>query len=76
MSGTRGRPRCRTGKIRYATSAKAELELQLVRQQRLRDDQLLPDDARIEVRSYPCTKCGGHHLTSEDEVPYRKLRTR
>lgn len=70
------RPRCFTGKVKFATSGEAEAEL--VRAQGLRERGVTRlEIPKTEARVYPCINvCGGWHITSEEVPPSERPRRR
>lgn len=68
------RPRCPPGpygKVVLKTTAEAEEELTRAREMRARGHWRQPGE-KVETRFYPCTRCGGWHLTSEEEPPVER----
>lgn len=56
---------CPSGKHRYPTPAKARAALKLIRRSGARLAQPDGSAPKKPVRSYPCGRCGGYHLTSD-----------
>lgn len=64
-------PRCVNGKLSYPTSVVAEVALAEIIAKRARGVGRL-EEPKAEDHTYPCTKCGGHHVSSAEERPEQR----